>query len=49
VTAQLGKAGREAEQTARATPRSAEALRLIAAAAHSGGLQLRELMQEGLE
>jgi hypothetical protein len=49
VTAQLGKAGREAEQSARSTPRSAEALRLIAAAAHDGDVQLRELMQEGLE
>jgi hypothetical protein len=49
VTAQLVQVQREAQQTARNTPRSAEALRLIAAAAHDGDAHLRELMSEGLE
>ena len=48
VTSQLAQAERETQQAARTTPRSAEALRLIAAAAHDGDVQLRELM-EGLE
>jgi hypothetical protein len=49
VTAQLGKAKREAEQLAQSTPRSAEAMQRIAAAARQGDQQLRELMQESLE
>jgi hypothetical protein len=49
VTAQLAKAERDAAESARATPRSAAALQAIAAAAHDGDVQLRELMQEGLE
>jgi hypothetical protein len=49
VTAQLAKAERDAVETARVTPGSAAALQAIAAAAHDGDVQLRELMQEGLE
>jgi hypothetical protein len=48
VTAQLAQAERETQQAARTTPRSAEALRTIAAAARDGELRLRELL-EGLE
>jgi hypothetical protein len=49
VAVQLGEARREAEQLALSTPRSAEALQTIAAAARDGDAQLRELMQEGSE
>jgi hypothetical protein len=49
VTAQLGHARREAEQLAKSTPRSAEAMQTIAFAARDGDLQLRGLLQEGLE
>jgi hypothetical protein len=49
VAAELAKTRRDAEKSAQAAPRSAEALLLIAAAAGDGDAQLRQLMREATE